>query len=77
VARLYKLNVRILLLPCPAPQVDAINASFVEAREEIEYAREDAETVRSSVTCGACECDATQRTPAPWRALLVGLLASC
>lgn len=27
------------------PQVDAINEKFTEAREEIEFAREDAETV--------------------------------
>jgi hypothetical protein len=31
-------------------QVDTINEKFVEAREEIEYAREDAETVRA----GSC-----------------------
>lgn len=32
-------------------QVDTINEKFAEAREEIEYAREDAETV-SSVASG-------------------------
>lgn len=41
-AVLYTCNSRMRL----SPQVDALNEKFAEARDEIEYAQEDAETVR-------------------------------
>lgn len=36
-------------------QVDEINDKFVEARDEIEYAAEDAETVYFNESCDAGE----------------------
>ncbi|EFN56200.1 hypothetical protein CHLNCDRAFT_144946 [Chlorella variabilis] len=37
----------------PLPQIEAINEKFVEARDEIEYAQEDAETVYFNESCDA------------------------
>ncbi|KAF6251863.1 hypothetical protein COO60DRAFT_1274683 [Scenedesmus sp. NREL 46B-D3] len=56
------------------PQVDAINEKFVEAREEIDIAREDAETVyfnESAAEARKAVGDVLDR----WQGLLAGLAA--